>query len=424
MQRNGTHSRSLDRLLESEARLQSAVDLLGLGLYSWDPITNDLTWDTRLKAIWGLPPDAGIDYATWCSGIHRDDRERVDAAVAACIDPHGDGVYDIEYRVNGADGAERWVASRGKTTFTKGRATAFYGVAVDITARKHAEAELRTLNERLEKRVRERTAALESANRRLTTEANERQRANVLLQDLQLELFHGGRVSAIGQMAAALTHEISQPLTAAANFASTAYRALSGDAPAIGQACADLIEAMEQVFRAGQIIGQWREFVSCGETGRSAQSVPRMIDDAKRLAMLGTNMPGIKIRFELDKNAEFVLVDHIQIQQVLFNLLRNALEAMAGGPPGILEFRTKRLDVKNVEISVADNGPGMTGEIAAHLFEPFVSTKPNGMGLGLSICRSIIEAHGGTIHAQLRSEGGMLFSFTLPAAGNFEHEPS
>jgi PAS domain S-box-containing protein len=136
------HKRIEKTVRESEARLQSAVDLLGLGLYAWDPQTNALEWDARVKAMWGLPPDAQIDYGLWRDRVHPDDLARVEATVAACADPNGDGVYALEYRVNGVDGIERWVATHGRATFENGRAVGFLGGALDITERKQREARL------------------------------------------------------------------------------------------------------------------------------------------------------------------------------------------------------------------------------------------------------------------------------------------
>jgi PAS domain S-box-containing protein len=140
-----------EALQRSEARLQSAVDLLGLGLYAWDPQTNALEWDTRVKGMWGLPPDAHIDYGLWRDRVHPDDLARVEAAVAKCADPNGDGVYAIEYRVNGMDGMERWVATHGRTTFESARPVRFLGVALDITERKRGEER----EKRAEQRIRD-----------------------------------------------------------------------------------------------------------------------------------------------------------------------------------------------------------------------------------------------------------------------------
>jgi PAS domain S-box-containing protein len=135
-------------LRQSEARLQAAVDLVGLGLYAWDPQTNALTWDARVKAMWGFPPETPVKYDMWRERVHPGDLAGVETAIAACTDPRGDGVYDVEYRVNGADGVERWVATRGRTIFQNEQPSAFYGVALDITARKHAEEAMRDSEER------------------------------------------------------------------------------------------------------------------------------------------------------------------------------------------------------------------------------------------------------------------------------------
>jgi PAS domain S-box-containing protein len=138
-----TERTRIEALLQSEARLQAAVDLLGLGLYAWDPQTNALQWDARMKAMWGLPADAHIDYVVWQERLHPEDLPRVESAIAQCADPNGNGVYEIEYRVIGADGVERWVATRGLTAFDNGRPVRFLGVALDVTKQKRAEERLR-----------------------------------------------------------------------------------------------------------------------------------------------------------------------------------------------------------------------------------------------------------------------------------------
>jgi PAS domain S-box-containing protein len=244
---------SEQRLRESEARLQAAVDLVGLACYSWNPQTNALQWDTRIKAMWGLAPEVQVDYEVFITGLHPEDRGRVEAAIAKCADPRGDGIYDIEYRVRGiGDGVERWVATRGQTYFDNGTATHFFGVALDISEQKEHEAKLQRLNDTLELRVAQRTAEAEEANQKLRAEIAERARAETRLQELRSELSHAARLSAVGQMAGALAHELSQPLGAATNFANAARRLLASADHRRIAASRDIIgDAVTQILRAG-----------------------------------------------------------------------------------------------------------------------------------------------------------------------------
>jgi PAS domain S-box-containing protein len=155
--------RAEERLRATEARLIAAVDLVGLGLYAWDPRTNALEWDARVKAMWGLPGEAEVDYGVWRAAVHPDDLARVEAAVAKCADPQFDGLYDIEYRVIGIqDGIERWIATRGRTSFEKGEAVAFLGVALDVTERKRSEQAKEVMIAELQHRTRNILAVVRS----------------------------------------------------------------------------------------------------------------------------------------------------------------------------------------------------------------------------------------------------------------------
>jgi PAS domain S-box-containing protein len=298
-----------------------------------------------------------------------------------------------------------------------GRPTNIATVSRDLTAQKRSEGELRHLNETLEQRVHERTAELAEANRKLVIEMAEHKRTGVRLQELQLELFHAGRLSTAGQLAAALAHELNQPLTAVTNSVNAARRLLANDASEkIGTARQVMAEAAEQTMRAGQIIRRLRDFVTRGETERQVESVAGMVTEAIELALLGTEWLGVKVSLRIDPHASRALANRIQVQQVLANLIRNALEAMTESTRRELDISTALVSGATIEIAVADRGSGIPKGTGEHLFEPFISTKPQGMGLGLSICRSIVEAHGGRLQSEPNPGGGTIFRFTLAAA--------
>ena len=242
----------------------------------------------------------------------------------------------------------------------------------------------------------------------------ERQETESRVHDLQSELAHVSRVSAMGTLATSLAHELNQPLTAIANYVETARDLLhEPDAETLAVVREALDECAAQSVRAGQIVRRLRDFISRGETERRIESLKRLVTEASALALVGTGEHGVEVQVKLDPAADSVLVDRIQIQQVLLNLIRNAIEAMQ-------ESRVRRLLIASarepgglVRLTVADSGPGLAPEVAERLFEPFLSTKSAGMGLGLSICRTIVEGHGGRIWAERAKLGGTAFHFTM-----------
>jgi two-component system sensor kinase FixL len=249
----------------------------------------------------------------------------------------------------------------------------------------------------------------------------ERKAAEERLQMLSAELTHVARVGEMGQLSAAIAHELNQPLTAVLNYTNVAKRLIASNDPSMAARAYDAVsKAGEQSVRAGQIIRRLRDFVEKRETTRTIENINAITEDAMALGLIGSRSSKITTRLDLATRSPQVLVDRVQIQQVLVNLLRNATEAMANSPRRELTVSTFGVSDKAVEVMVADTGPGIPQELADRLFKPFVTTKPGGMGIGLAISRSIIEAHGGHLSMTSNAGGGTVFQFTLPAALNME----
>ncbi|WP_336490537.1 PAS domain-containing sensor histidine kinase [Methylobacterium nigriterrae] len=250
----------------------------------------------------------------------------------------------------------------------------------------------------------------------------ERQKTETRLQELQSELVHMSRFTALGEMASTLAHEINQPLTAIASYLRGCRRLLARmEGPEVTMLSEAVSQAADQALRAGQVIRHLREFVSRGESERHIESLPKLIEEASALALVGAKEKGVRVGFAFDPDAPLVLADRIQVQQVLLNLIRNAIEAMHEAPRRELIVATRAMQPEAlVEIRVSDTGTGIAPEIAARLFHPFVTTKPHGMGVGLSICRTIVEAHGGKIWVAVGPNGGTSFHFTLRAVDTRE----
>ena len=245
----------------------------------------------------------------------------------------------------------------------------------------------------------------------------ERQQTLLRLQDLQSELAHVGRVSEMGTLASSLAHELNQPLTAVATYCESARDLLDNtpDAEALALVREALDEAAEQAVRAGQIVRRLRDFMSNGEMERRVESLQRLINEANALALVGSREHGIDVQLSLDPRADLVFVDRIQVQQVLVNLIRNAIDAMMATELRCLTLSTVRQSDGLVQVTIDDTGSGITESVAPQLFQPFVTSKENGMGIGLSICRTIVEAHGGRIWFEGGRNGGTAFHFTLPS---------
>lgn len=264
---------------------------------------------------------------------------------------------------------------------------------------------------------------MRSGNQRYFTgfirDLTEREESEARLQEIQSELARLARLNELGEMASTLAHELNQPLAAIANYSQGCVRFLKGlDDSSARRISEALEETAKQSLRAGGIIRHLREFVTRGETEKTPEDIRELIEEAGALALVGSREQGVRSIFELAADTGDVLVDRVQIQQVLINLIRNAMEAMRDSDRRELTVRTISDGEGHVAVEVADTGPGIAEDIAARLFQPFVTSKANGMGIGLSISRRIVEAHGGTISVSRNTSGGATFRFTLPTAVN------
>ena len=245
----------------------------------------------------------------------------------------------------------------------------------------------------------------------------ERQQAERRVADLQAELAHAGRVTAMGTLASALAHELNQPLTAIANYmeAGRDLLAVPGDLDRamLGEA---MDESARQALRAGEIIRSLREFIKRGETLRQPEPLRSLLAEGAALAFIGTDSRGIDMDVQVDRHVDLVLANRVQLQQVIINLVRNAVDAMQDSPARILRLTAAPADDGKVEVVVADSGPGLDPTMSRTLFTPFTTTKANGMGVGLSISQTIVEGHGGRIWATPSQWGGTAFHFTLDRA--------
>ena len=242
------------------------------------------------------------------------------------------------------------------------------------------------------------------------------------LAETQAQLQHAGRLGAMGEMASTIAHELNQPLTAAASLLGAAQLTLEKNPDKRSAKAVDLLEeSVAEIRRASDIIRQMRDFIRKRKTARSLHDISNVVEEASTVALIGAEAEGIGVSKDLQPGLPVALVDRVQIQQVVTNLVRNAMDAMADAPKRRLSIATAYRNGM-VEITISDTGPGIDGDIMPRLFEPFATTKDNGTGIGLSISKSIIDAHQGTISAKNKNDGGCIFTVSLPA-GNRNDRP-
>jgi signal transduction histidine kinase len=328
-------------------------------------------------------PDRVLDLL----GIHRTEFAADDDTFLNAIFPEdssamnpelgdGDNAVAIEHRLVSADGAVRWVHERAEFLVGESGRQTLIGTVQHITERNETETRL---------------------------------------HQMQSELLHVSRLSAMGQVSSTLAHEVNQPLTAVGNYIRAGLLMLdSGDKFSRLKIRGVFEKAGQQAARASDIVRNLRAFVRKGDSTSQPENLTVVVQEAMTLARLGVKDRGLKVRLRLDGNSSWASVNRIQIQQVLVNLIRNAIEAMTDSPRREVFVSTASGGPEFIEVSVADSGPGLTEAVARGLFKPFVTTKADGMGVGLAICHSIIEAHGGKIWVEPNQPTGTIFRFTVP----------
>ena len=410
LQNVDAEKRAEHRLRESEARLQAAVDLVKLGRYSWNPQTNELQWDETIKAMWGLPADAPVDYEMWRAGTHPDDLARVEAAIQQCADPKGDGVYDIEYRVIGKnDGVQRWIATRGQIHFENDKPVSFYGVALDVSDRKRIE-------NRLERRVDTRTRELEEANRQLRFQIEQREAAEAAVQQLQ-------RLEAIGQITSGVAHDFNNLLSVVLMNARLLSRKVRD---ADDQESIELIRAAAE--RGAKLTAHLLAF------SRKQRLEPRPVDLHNMIAGLGdllsVTLGGtVQLKTAFAADLPLAMVDPNQMELTVLNLTLNARDAMQ--PGGMLTLETSNAVIERepsrpeepspgeyVVLAVKDTGAGIPDDVFPRVFEPFFTTKEPGKGSGLGLAQvfGFAKQSGGGVSIDTRVGEGTSVKIFLPRA--------
>jgi len=383
---------AVDALRESEARLAEAVAAYELGIFDHDWKTGVTKVSAELAKITGYEQGTA-DELTVLNMIHPEDREHVGRSGLE-LRRLRQKRNAQKFRIIRADGEVRHL--EGVTSYVyapNGEESRSIGIYKDVTDRVVDQAELKA-----------------QATRLLA---------------IQAELTHVSRLSAMGEMAAALAHELNQPLTAVGASVGAIGMLMAGDAPIDGPLRQRILRATAlaeaQAVRAGEIVRRLRQFIVRGEADARIEDVEALIDDALALALPNPAASNIEVQRRGSPGRAMVFADRVQIQQILVNLIRNAVEAMgAQTTPRMLTLSSEIQDDLAM-ICVADTGPGVAAEVASRLFTPFTSTKHDGMGVGLSICRRIAESHGGTLWLEETDSPGTSFRFTLPLACKMTH---
>ncbi len=369
--------RVTDELRETERRLDLALGAADLGVWVWD-LDRDAIWASpEARALFGIGEAEPLDFRRFLGTVHPDDRDRVQRTVGAAVVSGGD--YQTEYRVGGPDGPVRWIAARGRADLRgEGHPRRMRGVVFDVTERERADAELRGLRE---------------------------------------ALTHAARVGSLGQLTSALAHELSQPLGAILRNAEAASLLLDQPTPDLAELRAILIDIRDDDRRATSVIQRLRALLARGQLEVRELSIARLVTEVATLLRAEATARSVRLRTDVASALPPVRGDAVQIQQVLLNLVLNAMDAVGHLPSGErdVEIGARLAGDGRVELRVTDSGRGIPPHDLPRVFERFFTTKPGGLGLGLPVSRTIVEAHGGSLWAESDAARGATFRFVLPA---------
>lgn len=382
--RDITESRCMmENLRASEQRWQFALEGHGDGLWDWNLKSGQFTLSAQFKQILGYGSDEELEAGfSWVDLAHPDERRRT----SELFDRYLDGQMPLvaaETRMRCKDGSHKWVALRGKIMedASPDRPAHMIGTLRDIEDIKQREGRARNEQE---------------------------------------QLAHAGRLITLGEMASALAHELNQPLTAIRNFSALGLRRLGDRAPEGVKGALEIIA--EQSMRAGEIVRRIRSFVRKGEANFEPVQLNAVVAEMCRFAELDALGAGVQIVLELQENLPLIDGDRSSLEQLVMNLIKNGIEAMESTDgERRLTICTALCQGDSIECSVTDLGAGLSEKVRTELFEPFVTTKPDGVGLGLAICRTIVENHGGRLWVGPTASRGTSFCFAVPIVRKGQH---
>ncbi len=375
--------RSKEALRQSKDQMGLAAEAANAAMWVWDVASDELFMAERGRSLFGFSQDEHINFTSTTYRVHPEDRAIRENAIKRAVETRGG--YEIEYRLLESDGVVRWINGRARCVEANdGTGLKLFGVSMDVTARKQAEA----------------SAAQERAE----------------LQQKRAQLEHVARVATLGELTATLTHELKQPLNAIALSSSFGIHLLDEPNPDLNEVREMLSGISDTTQRAGEMIQGMREMLKRDTPGFTNVDLNDVIRTVERIAHSDGVMQGVAVQLDLSPSVVPVKGDTVQLQQVMLNLMVNAFGAMNESDRDArrLTVRTNSLDGSNVLIEVRDSGTGIAPEKLESIFDPFITSKPEGLGMGLSICRSIIERHGGRIWAANNPDHGATFSITLP----------